>query len=463
MVRSIDLQHAIEELPLGRQHGLIVAMLALATLFDGYNVYVPAYVIPYALGAWRLSPSEAGLLVSSGLVGFMLGALANGALADRIGRKPVLVGSLLCAALGNLLTGAWVASYAQFLIARLLTGLGLGMILPVSVTLLSEVAPRRSSNVLLGWVMAGWSIGGTAAALTAIALTPAHGWRSLFWVGALAAPLAVLVGAFLPESPHFLALSGKRTEVLAVLGRLAATSREHDAACDFTSLGDTRHRGSFVRLLAPRFRAGTLIVWGCSALSLFTIFGLSSWIPQIMLERGAALSASFGLGAWLQFAAVLGGLGCGWLADRAGRNRTLAASWILGAAAVAGLAIVTRPPTDLTFLAIAGFCIFGAQPVLNNCTAALYDTEIRSTGVGAQLGVGRLGAILGPYIGGWLQQLSPGATALLLTMACALGSCALCVRLLDRAAQVSRRSAPVSPSAAPSGGRAAAAPSPRSR
>lgn len=434
MARSLDLQHAIEEMPLGRQHGLIVTLLALATLFDGYNVYVPAYVIPYALGAWRLSPSAAGLLVSSGLIGFMLGSLANGALADRIGRKPVLVGSLLFAALGNLLTAAWVGSYAQFLIARLLTGLGLGMILPVSVTLLSEVAPRRTGNVLLGWVMAGWSIGGTAAALTAIALTPAYGWRALFVVGALAAPLAALVAALLPESPHFLALNGKRSALRAVLAGLASNGGERYAACDFASPGDASRRGSFLRLLAPDLRAGTLIVWACSALSLFTIFGLSSWIPQIMLERGAAVSASFGLGAWLQFAAVLGGLGCGWLADRAGRDRTLAASWLLGAAALAGLALVTRPATDLTFLAVAGFCIFGAQPVLNNCTAALYATEIRSTGVGAQLGVGRFGAILGPYIGGWLQQLFPGATALLLTMACALGSCALCLRLLDRAA-----------------------------
>jgi MFS transporter, AAHS family, 4-hydroxybenzoate transporter len=442
VIRSIDLHREIEEMPLGRSHAVIVILLGLATLFDGYNVFVPAYVIPYGLHAWRLSPSEAGLLVSSGLIGFMLGSLASGALADRLGRKPVLVGSLLFAACGNLLTAAWVDAYLQFLTARLLTGIGLGMILPVSVTLLNEVAPRRTANVLLGWVMAGWSIGGTAAALTAIALAPAYGWRSLFTAGGLALPLAGIVGALLPESPRFLALRGKHREVRAVLGRLAPEGPGRYAECEFTSIEDARHRGSFLRLLAPSLRAGTLVVWTCSALSLFTIFGLSSWTPQIMLERGAALSASFGLGAWLQFAAVLGGLGCGWLADRAGRDRTLTASWVLGAAAVAGFAIVTVPSGDLVFLSIAGFCVIGAQPVLNNRTAALYDTEIRSTGVGAQLGVGRLGGILGPYIGGWLQQLFPGSTALFLTMAGALGSCALCIRLLNRATVAVRAPAP---------------------
>jgi MFS transporter, AAHS family, 4-hydroxybenzoate transporter len=442
VIRSLDLRHEIEEMTLGRPHALVVAMLALATLFDGYNVFAPAYVIPHALRAWGLSPSEAGLLVSSGLVGFMGGSLANGALADRFGRKPVLVGSLVFAALGNVVTAAWVGSYPQFLAARLLTGLGLGMILPVSVTLINEVAPRRRANLLLGWVMAGWSIGGVSAALMAIALTPSYGWRSLFAVGGLAAPLAALVGLLLPESPRFLALQGKSAEVRAVLGRLAASPRERYADCELTSAEDNRHRGSLLRLLAPRFRAGTLVVWACSGLSLFTIFGLSSWTPQVMLERGAAIGTSFGLGALLQLMSLLGGIGCGWAADRAGRDRTMTVSWLLGAAAVAGLAMVALRATDLLFLSIAGFCIMGAQPVLNNRTAALYDTEIRSTGVGAQLGVGRLGGILGPYIGGWLQELFPGSTALFLTMAGALASCALCVRLLDRRTLGVRAAAP---------------------
>ncbi len=419
-------------MPLGRQHGVVVATLALATLFDGYNVFVPAYVIPYVMRPWRLLPSEAGLLVSSGLTGFMIGSLLNGALADRFGRKPALVGALLFAAVGNLATAAWVGSYAQFLAARLLTGLGLGMILPVSVTLINEMAPRRVANVLLGWVMAGWSIGAAAAALAALALVPSHGWRALFAVGGLAAPLAGIAGLVLPESPRFLAIQNRQSEVRAVLGRLAPSRAQRYAETAFESSDETLHRGSFLQLLVPRHRASTLVVWMCSGLSLFTIFGLSSWTPQIMLQRGAALGTSFGLGALLQFTAVLGGLGCGWMADRVGRDRTMTASWLLGAAAIAGLAIVRFPATDVAFLSIAGFCAMGAQPVLNNRTAALYETAIRSTGVGAQLGVGRLGGILGPYIGGWLQQLLPGSTGLFLTMAGSLGSCALCLCLLDR-------------------------------
>ncbi|MGH8219041.1 MAG: MFS transporter [Steroidobacteraceae bacterium] len=435
MTASLDLRTEIERLPFGRPHCVVAVLLAVATLFDGYDVFVPAYVIPYANRAWRLLPSEAGLLVSSGLVGFMIGALLNGAFADRIGRKPVLAAALLVAALGNLANATWVDSYARFLAVRLATGIGLGIILPLAVTLINELAPRRIANILLGWVMAGWSIGGVAAALAGLALAPSHGWQALFWVGVLAAPLSALVVGLLPESPRFLAMRGRQDEALAVLARMASTAPERYAGMPLTTREEVAHAGSFAQLLAPNVRGRTLIVWACSGLSLFSIFGLSSWTPEIMLERGSAIRASFALGAVLQLAAVLGGLGCGWAADRAGRDRTLVASWALGAAAVMALGLIATPGPDVLFLAVAGFCVMGAQPVLNNRTAALYETRIRSTGVGAQLGVGRLGGILGPYIGGWLQQLFPGSAALFLFMACALAACALLIRRLEGAAE----------------------------
>jgi MFS transporter, AAHS family, 4-hydroxybenzoate transporter len=438
MTASLDLRLEIERLPFGRPHCLVVVLLALATLFDGYDVFVPAYVIPFAIRSWRLLPSEAGLLVSSGLVGFMIGALFNGALSDRIGRKPVLAAALLLAALGNLANAAWVDSYGGFLAVRLATGIALGVILPLAVTLINELAPRRIANVLLGWVMAGWSIGGVAAALAGLALAPSHGWHALFAVGLLAAPLAALVIGLLPESPRFLAIQGRQREARSVLARMASIAPDRYAGTQLSVREDAAHAGSFAQLLAPALRSRTLIVWACSGLSLFSIFGLSSWTPEIMLERGAAIRASFALGAVLQLAAVLGGLGCGWAADRAGRNRTLVASWALGAAAVIALALFASPALDVAFLASAGFCVMGAQPVLNNHTAALYQTRIRSTGVGAQLGVGRLGGILGPYIGGWLQQLFPGSAALFLVMACALAACALLIPRVEYGAAPQR-------------------------
>jgi benzoate transport len=417
MNQTLDLRDEIERMPLGRAHWFVVATLALATLFDGYDVFVPAYVIPYAMKTWALQPSQAGLLVSSGLTGFMIGSLLNGPIADRVGRKPTLVAALVVAAAFNYATAAWADSYGRFLVLRILTGVGLGMILPLCVTLLNEMAPRRTANVLIGWVMAGWSLGGVMAPVAGLALAPGHGWPSLFMAAALVMPCGALLVATLPESPRFLGLRQRQEDIRAVMTRLAPARRSTYAQTDFVVHETTAHRGSFLRLLAPDVRGSTVIVWICSALSLFTTYGLSSWTPQIMLQRGETFGASFAFGALLQFMAIVGGLGCGWLADRFGRARTLSLSWALGAVAIAGLALLNAHAASLTFIGIAGFCVMGAQPVLNNLTAALYETGVRSTGVGAQLGVGRLGGILGPYVGGWLQQLFPGSGALFLFMA----------------------------------------------
>jgi len=429
---TLDLRDEIERMSLGRAHWLVVATLALATLFDGYNVFVPAYVIPYAMKIWNLQPSQAGLLVSSGLIGFMIGSLISGPIADRVGRKPTLLGALVIAAAFSYATATWASSFERFLVLRVLTGIGLGMILPLCMTLLNEMAPRRSTNVLIGWVMAGWSLGGVIAAVAGLGLAPNYGWQSLFMAGALAAPCSALLAFALPESPRFLGLRQRQQDIRAVMSRLAPARADAYARTDFVIPEDTTHRGSFVRLLAPNVRGATFIVWSCSALSLFTVYGLSSWTPQIMLQRGETFGTSFAFGALLQLMAILGGLGCGWMADAAGRKRTLLLSWTLGAVAIAGLALLNSSATNLLFLAIAGFCVFGAQPVLNNLTAALYETGVRSTGVGAQLGMGRLGGILGPYVGGWFQQLFPGSLALFLFMACALGVSTVAIRRIER-------------------------------
>ena len=428
----LELRAEIEQLPLGARHVLIVIALAAAMLFDGYDVFAPTYVIPVATVAWRLLPSAAGLLVSSGLLGFMLGSLLNGAWADRVGRRPTLLGALILAGAGNLATALWGHSFERFLALRMLTGIGLGVILPVTVTLINELAPRRTVNLAVGWVMVGWSLGGIAASLAAWALLRVCGWPVLFMLGGLALPLAAVLALLLHESPHFLVVEQRQAAARRVMSSLYPGESARYLQAQFSLPEESTHRGSCVRLLSPPLRRGTLMVWLCSALSLFSIFGLSSWTPQIMLERGEAFGASVALGGELQLASLLGGLGCGWAADRLGRAPTLIAAWSCGAAAALGLALINLHAANIAFIALAGFFVPGAQLVLNNRTAALYDTEIRSTGVGAQLGVGRLGGILGPYVGGLLRQLFPGTGALFIFIGSALGCCALCGLLLPR-------------------------------
>jgi AAHS family 4-hydroxybenzoate transporter-like MFS transporter len=430
----VDIRSELEKADLGLRHWIVVLLLGLVTLFDGYDTFAPSYVIPYAIKQWHLPPSQAGLLVSSGLVGFMIGSLAVGLIADRVGRKKTLIGGLLVACLFDLLIAAEARSFGAFVSLRLLAGLGLGMLLPLCVTLINEFAPRRHTNLLVGMIMIGWSSGGILAALMGLLLAPRYGWPALFWVDGGALVLALACLAVLRESPRFLALKDLQPNLRKVMTWLVPVRAALYADATFTTAEDVRHKGSLSRLLEPKVRGSTLVVWFCAACSLFVIFGLSSWVPQTMIQRGESFGSSFAFGALLQFMAVLGGVGCGWAADRFDRRSVMALSWAATAAAVAGLAVMNGHLSNIAFISIAGFFLMGAQPVLNNFTAGLYDTEIKSTGVGVELGVGRLGGILGPYIVGWLKELYPGSLAMFSAMAATVALCALAMLVTRRPA-----------------------------
>jgi MFS transporter, AAHS family, 4-hydroxybenzoate transporter len=436
MSPALDIRLELDALPLNARHWSLVIALGFVTLFDGYDVFAPAYVIPYAIKAWSLSSSQAGLLVSSGLIGFMIGALANGPIADRLGRKPTLLFGLLLAAILNLCTAYWARSFEIFMAMRLLTGLGLGVLLPLSVTLINEVAPRSATNLLVGCMMVGWSAGGVLAALTSAAFAPIYGWPSIFWFAGTAVPLVVICAQVLRESPRFLVMRGRHDDAYEVMSWLAPGKALEYRHSGFALREDAAHKGSLRRLLAPELLRGTVVVWLCAGCSLFAIYGLSSWVPQAMIRSGETVRASFGFGALLQTMAIIGGVICGAAADAISRLRVLAVTWLIGAAAITGLAFTDLHWPKILFVALAGFCVMGAQPVLNNFTAALYSTEIRSTGVGAELGVGRLGGILGPYAGGWLQQTFPGITALYLSMAVALVLSAASLLMVRRGIQM---------------------------
>jgi AAHS family 4-hydroxybenzoate transporter-like MFS transporter len=161
-------------------------------------------------------------------------------------------------------------------------------------------------------------------------------------------------------------------------------------------------------------------VWVAAFFILFGIWGLSGWVPTAMMQRGEGFATSFSFGALIQAMAFVGGLVCGYVADHASRDREAMAVWWLGGALAVGmLALFNVHALNVICVGAAGFCILGGQNVLNNFTAASYDTEVRGTGVGMMLGVGRAGGILGPYVTGLLQQHTPGTAGLFVAIGAA--------------------------------------------
>jgi len=394
-------------------HQALGVLITLITLFDGYDTFNPAYVIHYVMKPWGLAPSQAGLLVSSGLIGFLFGAMGHGMIADRYGRRKTLLAGLWIVNVLTLLTAIFATGFVSFCGLRFVTGLGLGVLLPLGTTYINELAPQRLSNRFSLWgVTFGWSLGGVFAGLAGVYLTPSYGWQILYYVGALSIPLTLVVHAVLPESPKYLAAHGRVAELRALMARLRPEQRARYANATFRA-ADPTPRNTIAALLAPRYRRVSCTIWITAFLTLFAIFGLVGWIPTVMIKRGESFASGFSYGALMQATSFIGGLTLAALADRgfAATPRLLGAWWVIGGIAVGVLVFVNEHLFNFAIVAITGFCVIGAQHVLNNFTANSYETGFRASGVGMELGVGRIGGILGPYVIGLLQQVTGGPEA----------------------------------------------------
>jgi AAHS family 4-hydroxybenzoate transporter-like MFS transporter len=407
---SFHVQEELARCPVGRFHWQLGITIGALTLFDGYDVFNPAYVIHYVMQPWHLRPAQAGLLVSSGLVGFLLGSAAHGPVADKVGRRVTLLSGLWIASIFTLATALFANSFASFCTLRLLTGLGLGVLLPLATTYINEFAPQRSANAYAVWAVAfGWALGGSLAGVAGVLLTPRYGWQSLYWLGGCLSVLLIPIVHFtLPESVRYLAMKARVPQIVEIMTRLSPENANRYREATLVAEPAT----AATALLSPSYRRTTLCIWAAAFFCLFCIFGLSGWLPTIMLQRGLSFAASFGFGALLQIATFVGGLVCGYLSDWHGTRRIMIGLWwILGAASVLALSLSHGRAATFACVWAAGF-FFGAQFVLNNFTAAAYETRIRATAVGMELSVGRVGAILGPWVAGYLQEASPGPTAM---------------------------------------------------
>jgi AAHS family 4-hydroxybenzoate transporter-like MFS transporter len=421
---TIDVREEIAVAPLRRYHVFLAALIALVVFFDGYDNFNPSYVIHYVAEPWHLRQGQAGLLVSSGLFGFMISALAQGAISDRYGRRTSVLIGLWIATIFSLATALFANSFLTFCVFRLFTGLGLGVLLPVSVTYMNEVAPRSVRQTFSTW---GWTLGfiggAVAASIVGVFLTPRFGWPVLFYLGSLSVVLAVACHFLLPETPQCSAMRGNMRDVARVLARLnPSRAAAYEAPGVTFALGEPSDRmASVPLLLSPRYRMISLPLWFSAIFVLYGVYGITGWIPTVMMQRGETFAASFSYGALIMGSSFFGTLACGYLADRLGRGREiLTIWWCAGAICITVLALVNLHWLNVLCLAGAGFFIVGAQGGLNNFTAGLYDTEIRGTAVGFMLGFGRIGAVLGPYISGLLQQAIPGSSVLFASLGLAV-------------------------------------------
>lgn len=403
--RTIDVRAELDNAPLRPFHWMLIGLVFLAILFDGYDILAPSYVIHFVAEPWGLAPSESGFLVSAGLIGVMIGSLSHGVIADRIGRRPTMIGGLLISGVFSLLTAVAADSFESFVFIRLLTGIGLGVIMPLGTAYINEYLPNTSRFRLASLAAAGFSIGGILASVLGILFTREYGWQFLFYFGSGAGVVGLLFLLVFPESTEYLVARGRSAEAARLMARIRPERAHLYRELPFEPINPVGRRGRRDWLLPLRspYLVSTIALWCGAFLLLFVNYGMSAWTPNLMVDRGGDFATGFAFGAALHSVPFIGGIVCGYIADRwLGRRISLALWCGLGALATLSIVLTYNPVLNIIAVAAAGFFLIGGQFMLNNTCAMTYPVHARSTGTGFMLGVGRLGGILGPYIGGAL-------------------------------------------------------------
>jgi AAHS family 4-hydroxybenzoate transporter-like MFS transporter len=397
---AIDVAGFIDQQPVGRFQISLLLVCAAVLFIDGFDTQAIGYVAPAIAQDWKLARGALGPVFGAGLFGLMIGALVFGPIADRIGRRRIIIVSTAAFGIGTLAT-IFASDVPSLLAIRFLTGLGLGGAMPNAVALTSEFSPHRRRATMVMAMFCGFSVGAAIGGLLAAALIPAFGWRSVFVVGGVAPLLLVpFLVVRLPESVRFLALSSQANERVAALLAQIAPSVRHPAGTRFEAQEIKLPGIPVVHLFGTGRVWATLAFWVMFFMSLLDLYLLSNWLPTVLNDLGASVSAAAVIGSMLQVGGVVGVFTLGQFIDRFS-FRALALTYFAASIAVVAIGF-TGHSIALTTMAIfcAGFCIVGGQTASNALAATFYPTSIRSTGVGWALGIGRVGSIVGPLVGG---------------------------------------------------------------
>ncbi|NWB96736.1 MFS transporter [Pseudomonas gingeri] len=407
VVGTLDVQVLINTQPLSRYQWRVVLLCFLIVFLDGLDTAAMGFIAPALSQDWGIDRASLGPVMSAALIGMVFGALASGPLADRFGRKIVLVVAVFLFGVFSLLS-AYSSNIEQLLALRLLTGLGLGAAMPNATTLLSEYTPERLKSLLVTSMFCGFNLGMACGGFVSAKMIPLLGWHSLLMLGGiLPLVLAVVLLVWLPESARFLVVRQRGVErIRKVLAPIAPLEVAAATGFSVPEQVAVQSRNVFKVIFSGTYSAGTLLLWLTYFMGLVIVYLLTSWLPTLLRDSGASLEQSAFIGALFQFGGVLSAVGVGWAMDKFNPHKVIGTAYLL-AGVFAWL--VGQSLGHVTVLAslvlLAGMCINGAQSAMPSLAARFYPTQGRATGVSWMLGIGRFGAILGAWAGATLLGL----------------------------------------------------------
>jgi AAHS family 4-hydroxybenzoate transporter-like MFS transporter len=409
----------------------VTVLCAVVAVLDGYDTQAIGFVAPVIAAEWKIPVATFGPVFGAGLFGLTIGALAFGPAADRFGRKAmILVSTALFG--GFAFLTAFADSFQELLLFRFLTGIGLGGVMPNIITLTSEYAPARLRATMVSVMFCGFPVGAILGGILCAKMIPTFGWISVFYVGGLSALVLVpVLVVFLPESIRFVVTKNARDPVIASILRKIDPSLVLAPNQSFLLAEEKLHGLSVIHLFREGRAVCTLLLWVVFFMNLLILYFLSNWLPAVLEKSGLPIERAIIATVLLYVGGMLGGVLLARLIDARGPYGILAGSYAGAAVFIALIgSIGTSLMLVMTIVFFAGFCVIGAQLSINALASTTYPTSVRSTGVGWALGVGRIGSIIGPVLGGILMTIGLGTANLFLISAVPAVVAAVCVFLL---------------------------------
>ncbi|WP_423199303.1 MULTISPECIES: MFS transporter [unclassified Cupriavidus] len=431
-VDVVDVQALIDSQPFTPYQWLILCLCFLIVAVDGFDTAAIGYIAPALVQEWGIQKSELGPVLSAALFGLAFGAIFAGPMADRVGRKRVLIVSVFFFGICSLAT-AFAPTLGWLTALRFLTGLGLGAAMPNAITLTSEFAPERRRAVLVNTMFCGFPLGSACGGFIAAALIPHYGWHSVLLLGGvLPIVLAFLLIAFLPESVRYMVMRNyPAAQIGKVLRRVVGVAAQ--ASRYVISERAPATRSPVGTVLAPGYRLGSVMLWCTYFMGLVIFYLLTSWMPTLMKDAGFTIERASFLTALFPLGGGIGTIVAGWFMDRFNPNKVVAIAYALTGVLIYTVGHGTGNQLALGLLIfMAGTTMNGAQSSMPTLAAAFYPTQGRATGVAWMLGIGRFGGITGALLGAELLRMKLGFDAIfgLLAIPAFLAATALVIKHL---------------------------------
>lgn len=398
---NFDVNKAIDEGNFSAYQKYIYLLAALTITLDGFDGQMIGYAIPMIMKEWGVTRGAFSIAVACGLMGMAIGSLSAGMIADKIGRKPVLVASVLLFAISTTLIG-YAPDVTTIAIIRFFAGIGIGATLPAATTLTAEFIPLRHRTMAVTTAIVCYPLGGMLAGLAAGQILPTQGWRAFFFIGgAIPIAYAMILILFLRESPKYLVRQTSRWEELRAL--MTRMSHEVAHVREFTDgVIVAAKQGSIADLFRHGRASDTVWLWISFFMIQLSIYTAYSWLPTMLTTEGLSPAlAGMGLTAY-NFGGIFGAVLCALAINRFGSRWPMIFWAAMSAVTALGLKIVNVTAATETFLwglGLHGLFVTALQCAMFALCAHIYPTLIRTTGAASAMAFGRIGAFTSAFAG----------------------------------------------------------------